>query len=202
VLTVDGLVRRFGPAVVLAGVKFTLAPGRAAAVIGPNGAGKTTLLRCVVGADKPDAGKVLLDGRPLREDDPQTRATIASVLDDVEFFPDLSVAEHLDLLARAHGADPDVHPILDELGLTDLADRTPIGLSSGERRRLALASCLVRPHRLLVLDEPEQRLDAAGRQWLVERLGREKAAGRAVLFASHDPAVIDAVADQTVELGA
>jgi ABC-2 type transport system ATP-binding protein len=201
VLVVKGLVRQFDTAVVLAGVGFTLGPGRAAAVVGPNGAGKTTLLRCVVGADRPDAGEVLLDGRPLREDDPRVRATIASVLDDVEFFPDLSVAEHLDLLARAHGAEPDTAPVLAELGLAALADRTPVGLSSGERRRLALASCLVRPRRLLVLDEPEQRLDAAGRQWLVERLELEKAAGCAVLFASHDAAVVDAVADQTVDLG-
>jgi ABC-2 type transport system ATP-binding protein len=201
VLIVDGLVRRFGPAVVLAGVGFSLDPGRAAAVVGPNGAGKTTLLRCVVGADRPDAGEVRLDGRPLREDDPRVRATVASVLDDVEFFPDLSVAEHLDLLARAHGAEPDTAPVLAELGLAALADRTPVGLSSGERRRLALASCFVRPRRLLVLDEPEQRLDAAGRHWLVERLKQETAAGRAVLFASHDSAVVDAVADQTVELG-
>jgi ABC-2 type transport system ATP-binding protein len=202
VLVVDGLVRQFGTAVVLAGVGFSLGPGRAAAVVGPNGAGKTTLLRCVVGADRPDHGEVLLDGNPLREDDPRSRAAVASVLDDVEFFPDLSVAEHLDLLARAHGAEPDTAPVLAELGLESLADRTPVGLSSGERRRLALASCFVRPRRLLVLDEPEQRLDAAGRQWLVERLEREKAAGCAVLFASHDAAVVDAVADQTVELGA
>ena len=99
-LVVNGLVRQFDSAVVLAGVGFRLDPGRAAAVVGPNGAGKTTLLRCVVGADRPDAGEVLLDGRPLREDDPRVRAMVASVLDDVEFFPDLSVAEHLDLLAH------------------------------------------------------------------------------------------------------
>ena len=201
VLVVDGLVRRFGPAVVLAGIGLELAPGRAAAVVGPNGAGKTTLLRCVVGADRPDEGSVLLDGHPLRDDDPASRAAVASVLDDVEFFPDLSVAEHLDLLARAHGAEPDTGPVLVELGLAALADRTPVGLSSGERRRLALASCFVRPRRLLVLDEPEQRLDTEGREWLVDRLGREKAAGCAVLFASHDDAVVDAVADQVVQLG-
>ena len=201
VLVVEGLTRHFGSAVVLAGVGFVLEVGRAAAVVGPNGAGKTTLLRCIVGADHPDDGCVLFDGRPMREDDPLIRAAVASVLDDVEFFPDLSVAEHLDLLARAHGAQPATEPVLAEVGLTALADRIPVGLSSGERRRLALASCFVRPRRLLVLDEPEQRLDAAGRRWLVERLEREKAAGCAVLFASHDTTVVDAVGDSVIELG-
>lgn len=201
VLVVNGLTRRFGPVAVLSGIQFALETGHAAAVVGPNGSGKTTLLRCVVGADRPDNGRVLIDGRPLREADPQTRAAVASVLDDVEFFPDLSVAEHLDLMARAHGAQPSTERVLTEVGLATLADRTPVALSSGERRRLALASCLVRPRRLLVLDEPEQRLDAAGRRWLVERLRQEKAAGCAVLFASHDAAMVDAVGDSVIDLG-
>jgi ABC-2 type transport system ATP-binding protein len=201
VLVVDGLTRRFGSVVVLSEIRFELEAGCAAAVVGPNGAGKTTLLRCVVGADHPDDGRVLIDGRPLRETDSRIRAAVASALDDVEFFPDLSVAEHLDLLARAHGALPTSERVLTEVGLATLADRTPVGLSSGERRRLALASCLVRPRRLLVLDEPEQRLDAAGRRWLIERLRQEKAAGCAVLFASHDATVVEAVGDFVIDLG-
>ena len=82
-----------------------------------------------------------------------------------------------------------------------MADQLPATLSSGERRRLALASCLVRPRRMLILDEPEQRLDQAGRRWLVERLRGEKAAGCAVLFASHDEEVVDGVADVVLRLG-
>lgn len=87
-----------------------------------------------------------------------------------------------------------------ELGLVRVADQLSATLSSGERRRLALASCLVRPRRLLILDEPEQRLDTAGRRWLVERLRGEKAAGSAVLFASHDEQVVGAVADVLLQL--
>jgi ATPase subunit of ABC transporter with duplicated ATPase domains len=77
----------------------------------------------------------------------------------------------------------------------------PPTLSSGQRRRLALASCFVRPRRLLVLDEPEQRLDALGKQWLTEQLGREKKQGAAVLMASHDPELVDAVADVRLAIG-
>jgi ABC-type multidrug transport system ATPase subunit len=215
-LAVNELTRRFHQRVVLDRVSFEVRPGSAAVVVGPNGSGKTTLLRCVVGTEKPDEGTVKLGGQAMDESDPRIRARVAVLLDDVDFFPDLSVVEHLRLLAFAHGAEADggrsgtggapsgvepVDQIVAELGLEEARDQLPATLSSGQRRRLALASCFVRPRALLVLDEPEQRLDVAGREWLAERLRREKAAGVAVLMASHDPDVFEAVADQRIELG-
>ena len=202
-LTVRGLTRRFGPRVVLNAVDFSVAAGSSVVVVGPNGAGKTTLLRCIVGADRPDAGAVLLDDRAMDETDPAVRAAVASALDDFDFFPDLSVIEHLELLAFAHGADGAAVPeVVAELGLEPARDQLPGTLSTGQRRRLALASCFVRPRRLLILDEPEQRLDVRGRAWLMDRLVREKRAGTAVLIASHDPELTTAVGDARIELGA
>ncbi|MEU8210483.1 ABC transporter ATP-binding protein [Micromonospora sp. NPDC049044] len=201
-LSVRGLSRNFGDLVVLDDVSFTLPAGRIAVVLGPNGSGKTTLLRCVVGADRPDAGEVLVQGRRADETDPQVRALVAAALDDIDFFPDLSVVEHLELVAYAHGGDAEpVEEVLTELGLDAARDQLPVTLSSGQRRRLALASCFVRPRRVLILDEPEQRLDVRGRQWLAERLLRERDAGTAVLLASHDPELIDAVVDERIEIG-
>ncbi len=203
-LVVRGLTRRFGERAVLEEVSFEVDAGQVCAVVGPNGSGKTTLLRCVIGADRPDAGWLRLDGRELVETDPWVRAAVAGVLDDVDFFPDLSVREHLDLLAFGHGmpeAADTVVSIVDELGLAEAQDQLPATLSSGQRRRLALASCFVRPRRLLVLDEPEQRLDVAGRNWLAAKLIAERQAGTAVLMASHDPDLIDTVADFVLEFG-
>ena len=203
ILTVQGLTRGFDDQVILDNVSVSVRAGQVCAVTGPNGAGKTTLLRCVAGVLKPDAGKVLLLGNQVDESDPATRAAIASVLDDVDFFPDLSVAEHLELMAYAHGTrDPlaAVERMLGALALESVRDQVPPTLSSGQRRRLALASCFVRPRRLLVLDEPEQRLDVAGRAWLVEQLNQEKANGTAVIMASHDADVVDAVADVRLEI--
>jgi ABC-2 type transport system ATP-binding protein len=203
-LEVRGVTRVFGDITVLDGVSFALGPGQAAAVVGPNGSGKTTLLRCIVGADITDSGEILLEGRRVNETSPLVRAAIASVLDDVDFFPDLSVAEHLNLWAWAHGAEsPEfvVEAVISELGLTEPRDQLPVTLSSGQRRRLALASCFVRPRRLPVLDEPEQRLDVDGRAWLADKLNAEKKAGTTVLMASHDPDLIGAVADQCIEVG-
>jgi ABC-2 type transport system ATP-binding protein len=196
------VTKRFGQVTVLGEVSFAVGAGQAIAVVGANGSGKTTLLRCLVGAIRPDSGEVTFAGRRLSETDPAFRAAVASVLDDVEFFPDLSVAEHLSLLAYAHGgtAAGVVEEVLVELDLARVRDQLPPTLSSGQRRRMALASCFVRPRRLLVLDEPEQRLDAAGRRWLIERLSREKTDGTAVVFASHDEEIVREVADLHVRL--
>jgi ABC-2 type transport system ATP-binding protein len=202
-LTVTGLRRSFGQTDVLAGVDLRVGWGEAVAVTGPNGSGKTTLLRCVMGADRPSAGTVELCGRPLRERDPEARRRVAAVLDDVEFFADLTVGEHLALLMCAHGDDsPYEHAagLLGEAGLAAAADQLPAGLSSGQRRRLALLTCFARPRALVVLDEPEQRLDRAGRRWLEARLLAEKEAGHGVLFASHDRGLVRAIADRVVTL--
>ncbi|TDD28777.1 ABC transporter ATP-binding protein [Actinomadura sp. KC06] len=204
-LSVSDLHKSYFGIPVLKDVGFTLRPGEAVAIVGPNGSGKTTLLKCVAGTEDIDEGTIELDGKPLRESDPAVRAAMACLLDDVDYFPDLSVVEHLRLYAWAHGgADPEdtVDSMLAEVEITGAADQLPATLSSGQRHRLGLASCLVRPRRLLVLDEPEQRLDSGGRAWLASRLNAEKAAGVGVVFASHDQELIDATADRTIEVGA
>lgn len=203
-LHVRGLVRRFGEVAVVNGVDLDVRAGRAVALTGRNGAGKSTVLRCVTGADVPTEGTVLLDGEPMDERSPKIRAALAVVMDDMDFFPDLSVVEHLDLFAKAHRvpqAESVVDEVLREVGLLGQSGQLPGTLSSGQRRRLALASAFVRPRRLLVLDEPEQRLDTAGLQWLAGRLQREKAEGLGVLLASHAPELVEAVADEIVDLG-
>ncbi|HEU4946630.1 MAG TPA: ABC transporter ATP-binding protein [Kribbella sp.] len=202
-LRVLGLRHLYADRPVIEDLTFTLRAGRAIALVGPNGAGKTTVLRCIVGSAEPAAGKILLDGRPIDERGEVVRREVASLLDDLDFFPDLSAAEHLDLLARAHGnPEPEdlVDALLHDVGLLPAADQLPGSLSSGQRRRLALATALVRPRKLLVLDEPEQRLDTAGVDWLSDRLLAEKKTGTAILFASHDQALVDAVADEVVAL--
>jgi ABC-2 type transport system ATP-binding protein len=203
-LEVRGITRRFADRTILSGVDLDVAVGEAVGVVGPNGSGKSTLLRCIVGADEPDGGTSTLADRPLDERMPEIRRDLAVVMDDLDFFPDLSVVEHLDLVARAH-AQPDaeeiVNTVLAEVGLMEVSGQLPSTLSSGQRRRLALASAFVRPRRLLVLDEPEQRLDVDGVQWLGHKLVAEKSAGRAILLVSHDPDLVALVCDRVVRLG-
>lgn len=203
-LRVRDLVRRFGEVDVVNGLDLDVEAGTAVALVGRNGAGKSTVLRCITGADKPTSGTIELDGEEMDDRSPKVRSAVAVVMDDMDFFPDLSVVEHLDLFAKAHrvpDAESLVDEILTELGLGPQAGQLPGTLSSGQRRRLALASAFVRPRRLLVLDEPEQRLDTAGLEWLADRLKREKADGLGVLLASHAPTLVEAVADRIIDVG-
>jgi ABC-2 type transport system ATP-binding protein len=192
-----------GDVPVCAPVTFALEPGTALALVGPNGAGKSTLLQTLVGLLPPLEGTVLFDGREVDERQASFRRDVAEVLDDDAFFPSLTAREHLLLTARGHGVDAPEDAVEAELtafGLTDRADALPRNLSSGQRRRLALAAAFVRPARLLVLDEPERRLDTAMRDTLAERLTAVRDSGRAVLFASHDATVVRTVAQAAVLL--
>lgn len=205
VLKVQGLAKAFGPVVILDGFSLDVAEGEAVALTGRNGAGKSTLLRCLIGADRPDEGTVEVNGIPVTETDPRIRRDVATVIDDLDFFPDLSVVEHLDLLARAHGvSEPDaaVDEVLHEVQLVPQSGQLPGTLSSGQRRRLALATAFVRPRKLLILDEPEQRLDTEGVAWLADRLVAERQRGLAIVMASHEPTLVEKVATRVVRLGA
>ncbi len=205
VLTASGLGKSFGAAPIVADFDLEVFAGEAVVLTGRNGAGKSTILRMLVGAQRPDEGRVEFDGRRMSELDPEIRRDVAVVIDDLDFFPDLSVVEHLDLMARAHGVpDPDdlVDAVLHEVQLVPQSGQLPGTLSSGQRRRLALASAFVRPRRLLVLDEPEQRLDVEGVAWLADRLVAERKRGLAIVMASHEPYLVEKVATRTIRVEA
>jgi ABC-2 type transport system ATP-binding protein len=201
VVRASKLLVGYGDRGVCAPVSFNLPEGRALALVGANGAGKSTVLRAIIGLLEPIRGELTVLGAPPDERSVDFRAKVSSVLDDDAYFPALTVAEHLYLTARGHGmlgAKDLVAELLDEFGLSEHAASLPPALSSGQRRRLLLAAGFVRPRSLLVLDEPEQRLDLRMRGALAERLNAEKEAGGTVLFATHDPVLVREVADRAV----
>jgi len=202
-LRAEALVVGHGDVPVCAPVTLSLTAGAALALVGPNGAGKSTLLQTLVGLLPALEGTVRFDGQDIDERQASFRRDVAEVLDDDAFFPSLTAREHLLLTARGHGVDEPEDVVEAELaafGLIERADALPRNLSSGQRRRLALAAAFVRPARLLVLDEPERRLDAAMRDTLADRLAAARESGAAVLFASHDAAVVRTVARTAVLL--
>jgi len=204
VLKVTGLKRAFGSHTIFDKFSLEVRAGEAIALTGRNGAGKSTLLRCLVGADRPDDGTIEVLGTKMVESSPEIRRNVATVIDDLDFFPDLSVVEHLDLLARAHGiadAEAAVDEVLHEVQLVPQSGQLPGTLSSGQRRRLALATAFIRPRKLLVLDEPEQRLDVEGVEWLAARLVAERSRGLAIVMASHEPTLVQSVATRIVRVG-
>lgn len=129
---------------------------------------------------------------------------MASVLDEDAFFPSLSVAEHLILMAKGHAVPNPEDAVIAELetfGLTARAEALPSELSSGQRRRMLLASAFLRPFKLLVLDEPEQRLDPSTRIQLGERLRALGDAGTAIVMATHDGELMSAASDWAILIG-
>jgi ABC-2 type transport system ATP-binding protein len=203
-LVLTGVSRSYGPLQALRPLDLTVTAGQCTALLGVNGSGKSTLLRIASGRDSPTTGKVSYGGMLLREDDLTARTEIAVVSDASSAYPDLTVREHLMLVAVAHGAGADAAGLVDdalaECRLADHGEALPSALSSGQRQALQLAAVLVRPRRLLILDEPEQRLDPGARRWLEGLLSTEKSRGAALLMATHHLELAEAVADQAVVL--
>lgn len=190
---------------ILAPVTATVAPGTSLVVRGENGSGKTTLLRCVAGMQRPSEGEVRLDGRVVDERSRETRRRVSALLGPSATYPDLTVYEHLLLVDASWGGAARTHEervdlILDGLGIAGLADRFPHELSSGQRHLVDIGLVFFRPADLLVLDEPEQRLDADRRRLVAGLLRDRVDEGSTMLVATHDPAMAAAVADAEITL--
>lgn len=190
VVAVRGLRMAYGDVVVLADVDLTVTTGEIVALTGVNGAGKSTLLSALAGLRRPAEGTVSVLGGPPRDDAAFWRA-VAIVADQPTWYPGLTVRELLELVRMTHepvsGWCLPADTLVAVFGLAARADASPLSLSSGQRQRLSLAAALARPSRLLLLDEPEQSLDAGFRLELATLLREEYAAGGGtVVMATHD----------------
>jgi ABC-2 type transport system ATP-binding protein len=206
-LQVERLGRRYGRLVGLDRLDLELRAGECVALIGANGSGKSTAVRAIAGLLEPSEGTVRIDGHdPHVEPDAElARAALALVPDAPLLYDDLTVRQHLELVALAHGAAGDgaekrIGALLDRLGLTARADFLPAELSRGMRQKTGLACALVRPARLLVLDEPVVGLDPPSQALLAELLLEAKRAGTAVLLTTHQMRFADGVADRALLL--
>lgn len=201
-LQLSGVRHGYGERPVLNDIDLVLEAGDGVALTGPNGSGKSTLLRLAAGREQPSAGRITHRGTLVSEDRRDIRAAFATALDKGADYPDLSVREHLLLVALAHGLAEDADETVDEAltahRLADHARSRPAELSSGLRQLLALATTAVRPYQLLLLDEPEQHLDTEARRALAERLNDARDRRAAVLLATHDHQLAGEVADRVL----
>ncbi|GAA2612416.1 hypothetical protein Adu01nite_04530 [Paractinoplanes durhamensis] len=168
--------------------------GSGVCVTGENGIGKSTLLRCVSSLQQPDDGEILVFGGTPGATPEFWRAVVTTV-EPPTWYPGLTVREHAELVCRAHGQDPDeagIDEALERFGLAGHGDAIPPSLSSGQKQRLTLAVAMLRPSSLLILDEPEQRLDPDGRAEVAALLAAYVADGGSLLMASHDDTFAEA----------
>lgn len=177
-----GLVQRFGATVVLGPLDLELTAGERLAVLGENGAGKTTLLRLLATAARPAAGTLELFGLDAGRQRDRLRARLGYVAHQPQLCPALTALETLELFATLHGLPRGrAVPTLAACGLHELAGRRVEQLSRGQQQRLALARAILHDPELLVLDEPDASLDAAGSRLLSGLLE-----GRTAVLATHD----------------
>ncbi|WUH89254.1 ABC transporter ATP-binding protein [Streptomyces sp. NBC_00433] len=183
-----GITKCFDEVVALDGIDLDVAPGRIHGLVGPNGAGKTTLLGLLLGLAAADSGSLrVLDtpaGRALAAPE-----GVAGFVDGPGLYPSLTARQNLAALAALRGGrggrTTGIDDVLDQVGLTDVADDKARGFSLGMRQRLGLAAALLAEPRLLVLDEPSNGLDPAGKKHVHGVLTRLAAEGTAVVLSSH-----------------
>jgi ABC-2 type transport system ATP-binding protein len=202
VLELQGVRKTYGELVAVDLLDLEVRPGECVALIGHNGSGKTTTLRLVAGLLEPTQGRVTVAGGDLAP--PRSRAALSFVPDSPLLYPDLTVREHLELVGLAHGVgdglDGRVAELLELLELTARGDFLPGQLSRGTRQKAQLACALVRPFRLLLLDEPVVGLDPPSQQALHRILVAAKQDGAAILLSTHQLGFADGLADRAVVL--
>jgi ABC-2 type transport system ATP-binding protein len=185
--------KRFGSVQALDGVSLDVEPGEVVALLGPNGAGKSTLIRILATTVVPDAGSVTVAGHDVLRDAMSARRSLGVMMgDERSLYWRISGRRNLSFFAALVGlsrreAAARTERLLDEVGLTEAADRRVLGYSSGMRSRLSLARALLADPPLLLLDEPTRNLDplaAVAFRETAMRLARESRTG--ILFATHD----------------
>ena len=200
-IEVNEVRKRFGDAVALDGLSFTVRPGSVTGFVGPNGAGKSTTLRVILGLDRADAGSALIGGRPY----PSLRHPlheVGSLLNAGALQPSRSARNHLLWLAHSQGlASARVDRVIEQAGLESVARRRAGGFSLGMRQRLGLATAMLGDPRVLILDEPFNGMDPEGIVWMRELLRSLAAEGRAVLVSSHLMSELEDAATHLVVIG-
>ncbi|MFE7463348.1 ABC transporter ATP-binding protein [Streptomyces sp. NPDC057499] len=197
-IEVTGLTKRFGAVTAVEDLSFQVEPGVVTGFLGPNGAGKSTTMRMILGLVAPTAGTATIGGRRYVELE-HPSATVGAALDATALHPRHTARDHLRIYCTMGGHPASrVDRLIEELGLTQLADRRTRTFSTGQRQRLTLATALLGDPRVLLLDEPSNGLDPEGIAWLRHFLRGLAAEGRTVLVSSHVLSEVQQIIDDVV----
>jgi putative spermidine/putrescine transport system ATP-binding protein len=187
----SGIRRVYGDVVAVAGVDLDIAAGEFFTLLGPSGSGKTTTLRVIAGFERPDAGRVELQGVDVTHVAPSQRA-VNTVFQDYALFPHMTVAENVEYGLRVKGVSrrqrrEHAGSVLERVRLPGLGDRKPVQLSGGQRQRVALARAIVNRPPVLLLDEPLGALDLKLRQEMQTFLkALQRDLGITFVYVTHD----------------
>jgi peptide/nickel transport system ATP-binding protein len=205
-LRASGIGKRFGERHVLEDVDLEIAEAEIAGVVGESGSGKSTLARCIAGLEREDAGVIVFDGAPLAPGrGSRTPGQMQMVFQDPysSLNPMMTIGATLDEALRVRGrSDEDAEALLRTVGLpAEFVRKRPAELSGGERQRVAIARALAPRPRLLICDESVSALDVSVQAQVLELLVRLRDdLGVAIMFISHDLAVVRSIADSVTVL--
>ncbi|MBA3779176.1 MAG: ABC transporter ATP-binding protein [Chloroflexi bacterium] len=185
VIELEGLHKRYGDQVALAGIDLVVRAGEIVCLLGPNGAGKTTTVEIAEGYRLADGGQARVFGLDPHRDRTQIAKRSGIMLQSTELHSQIRVSEAVQLFAAFYSRPLAVPALLERVGLERVADRSYRSLSGGERARLQLALALVGRPELLILDEPTAAMDAAARRDTWALLAGLRSQGAAVLLTTH-----------------
>lgn len=201
-VVVEGMAKRFGRKWALRGASVRVEAGTAVALMGHNGSGKTTLLRIIATTLRPTRGRGTIFGHDLLKEGHAVRELVGALYHAPGVYGDLSARENLEFARRMLGGRVvvGIEEALERVGLQHAANERAAGFSSGMTRRLALARLVMRPPRILLLDEPYASFDADGIA-LVNQMVRETVdRGGLAMIATHDPERSGPVVDRVITL--
>jgi ABC-2 type transport system ATP-binding protein len=202
-LELKGLYKSFRGIPAVEDVSFNVAAGEIVGFLGPNGAGKSTTVKIMTGMLRPNAGRVLFDGRDIRKDLVAFRRAIGYVPEEAHLYGYMSGFEYLQLVGRLRGfsealIEAKATRLLKLLHL-ESSQYSPISTySKGMRQRVLIAAALLHDPRLLILDEPLSGLDVISARLLKDLLELLAAEGKAVLYISHALEVVEEVCSRVV----
>ncbi|MBQ0905509.1 ABC transporter ATP-binding protein [Micromonospora sp. U21] len=205
VIRLESLTKSYGKIIALDGVDLAVRAGEMVTLVGPSGSGKSTILRLIAGLDRPDRGRVVVDGQDVAQVPPHRRA-VAMVFQDYALYPHLTVRGNLLFGLRVRRvrraeAEERARAAADRLGIADLLDRYPDETSGGQRQRIALARALLREPTVYLLDEPLASLDAPLRfATRADLLTLHRELGTTTIHVTHDQAEAMTLGDRVVVL--
>jgi ABC-2 type transport system ATP-binding protein len=203
VLTIGGVSKAYGALKAVGGVAFTVQAGTITGLLGPNGAGKTTTISMIAGLVRPDAGKVLLGGRPIGGDDDPVKQKLGLVPQDLALYDELTAEQNLQLFGGLYGLRGAglEKAMAETLGLVGLGERRSdkVGtFSGGMKRRLNLAAALLHDPDILLLDEPTVGVDPQSRNAIFDNLETLRGRGKALLYTTHYMEEVERLCDQII----
>ena len=184
-ITAHSLTKRYGASTAVDNLTFEVPPGVVTGFLGPNGSGKSTTMRMIMGLDHPDSGSALIGGKPYSELAWPLRE-VGGLLEAKAFHPARTARNHLRWLALTNDIPLSrVDEVLDQVGLSSVANRRAGKFSLGMSQRLGIAATLLGDPGVLLFDEPVNGLDPEGIRWVRHFLRDLAAGGRTVFVSSH-----------------